>query len=225
MIRSSEWKDWLEGKTNFLWIHGIPGAGKTVLTSFLIEQAQVSCQEQNSLASQEKPMICIYYYCYFARNQDEAAPFLRWLVSQLCRQVLLIPSEIERLFTLQHIPSISQLLTALGLILEEYGAVLVIIDAVDESHSRQELLKILRDLATDHRFDKVRLLATSREYYDIEICFSDISSQTSMMNPIVEDDIRLYTHSVLLSNKKFQSWPQSLITEVEDKLAKGAKGM
>jgi Cdc6-like AAA superfamily ATPase len=227
MLRSKEWQEWLDGKVKFLWIYGIPGAGKTVLASFLVEQAQACCLQRANvlIADQQKPMVCVYYYCYFARNQDEAAPFLRWLVSQLCRQARLIPSEIDRLFQLKHVPSISQLLNALQLVLGEFGTVCVIIDAVDESQSRQDLLKILRDLVTDHRFDKVRLLATSREYFDIELCFSDISSQISMRNPVVEDDIRRYAHSALVSNRRFQSWPQSLVVEAENALAKGAKGM
>lgn len=225
MIQSTDWQEWLEGKRKFVWIHGIPGAGKTVLVSLLVEQAQRACGKQVMNGAQHKPVVCVYYYCYFARNQGEAAPFLRWLLGQLCRQSKLVPSGIDQLFQPKHAPSISQLLNALQIILKEFGAVFVIIDAIDESQSREDLLKIIRDLATDHRFDKIRLLASSREYYDIEVCFSDISSKVSMNNPVVEDDIGRYVHSALVSNRKFQAWPPSLIAEVEGALAKGAKGM
>lgn len=225
VLRLAEWKDWISGKEKFLWFHGIPGAGKTVLASFLIEQAQDFCRQRELSPGHQKPTVAVYYYCYFARNQDEAVPCLRWIVSQLCRQSGWMPSEIERLFQLQHLPSLSQLLLALELILKDFEAVFFIVDAVDESQSRLDLLRTLRDLATDHRFDKIRLLATSREYYDIETCFSGISRQVSMDSPMVRDDIRRYVHSSLLSNKRFQSWPQTLAIEVEEALAKGAKGM
>jgi len=208
-----------------MWIHGIPGAGKTVLASFLIEETKKACATRISGNVPNKPVVCVYYYCYFARNQDEAGPFLRWLIGQLCRQCRLIPSEIDRLFQFKHLPSISQLLNALEILLGEFEAVFVVIDAVDETQSREDLLKVLRDLATDHRFDNVRLLATSREYYDIETYFSDISSKVSMNNSAVEKDIRRYVHSALLSNRRFQAWPPTLVTEVENALAKGAKGM
>lgn len=184
MIQSTEWQEWLHGRKKFLWIRGIPGVGKTILASFLVQQAQAACHEQMTLTAYQKPLACVYYYCHFVRNQDEAVPLLRWVVSQLCRQLRLIPSDIVRLFELNHHPSISHLLDALQLILEEFETVFVIIDAVDESEPRQDLLKILRDLATDHRFDKVRLLATSRDYYDdIEACFLEISSPISMNKP------------------------------------------
>jgi len=225
MIESQEWQEWLEGKMKFMWIHGIPGAGKTVLASFLIEETKKACAVRISGDVPNKPVVCVYYYCYFARNQDEAAPFLGWLIGQLCRQCRLIPSEIDRLYQLLHVPSISQLLSAFEILLEEFEAVFVVVDAVDESQSRENLLKVLRDCATDHRFDKVRLLATSREYYDIETYFSDISSKVSMSNSAVEKDIGLYVHSALLSNKRFQAWPPTLVTEVENALSTGAKGM
>jgi hypothetical protein len=233
MLKSTEWEEWLNGKKNFLWIHGIPGAGKTVLASFLVEQVQFACNDTDFITRQQKsyqgynrsPVVCVYYYCYFARNQEEAAPFLRWLVSQLCRRADLIPSEIHHLFQLSLAPTILQLLEALEHILKEFEAVFVLVDAADESQSRLDLLKVLRDLATDHRFNRVRLLATSREYYDIQSYFSDISMSVSMRNPLLEDDIRRYVHSALASNRKFHNWSPSLLTEVENALAIGAKGM
>lgn len=227
MLRSPEWQDWISGKERFLWLHGIPGAGKTILASFLIEQAQDFCRqhEENTSPSHQKPIVAVYYYCYFARNEDEAAPCLRWIVSQLCRQSGWMPNEIDRLFQLQHLPNVSQLLLALEIIVKEFETVYFIVDAVDESQPRLDLLRTLRDLATDHRFDKIRLLVTSREYYDIETCFSGISKQISMDDSMVRADIQRYVHSALVSNKKFQRWPQPLVTEVKDALAKGAKGM
>ncbi len=76
-----EWHGWLEidGHDRLLWLHGIPGAGKTVLASFAIEQLKEICSHEVGLG-------CAYYYCHYSHKQDEAAPLLRWAVSQLCRQ-------------------------------------------------------------------------------------------------------------------------------------------
>jgi hypothetical protein len=43
---------------------------------------------------------------------------------------------------------------------------------VDESKTRENLLRVLRALS---RFQNVRLLATSRNYYDIQTTLADIS--------------------------------------------------
>lgn len=218
MLGTQEWVDWVNGRTRFLWLHGIPGAGKTVLASFLIHTAQEVCRAQGNSA-------CVYYYCHFSRNQDETAPFLRWVVSQLSRQARLIPKEISELHNFKHLPSVPMLLNALEQILSEFHSVTIILDAVDESMPRDDLLRILRDFVTDHRFDKVRLLATSREYFDIEQCFQKIASAVPMNNPVVGDDIKRYVHNIIRTNWKFHSWSSALAFEVENALTTGAQGM
>ncbi|KAK2811594.1 hypothetical protein FQN50_001936 [Emmonsiellopsis sp. PD_5] len=232
VLRLDEWKQWLGGMQRFLWIHGIPGAGKTILASFLIEQVQSAICDEKFIDEQQKQMshsckqiACVSYYCYFAHNQDETAPLLRWIIGQLCRQAKAIPNRLTKLYQRGQEPRIPQLLDALESILSHFDVVFIMVDAVDESLPRETLLKVLRDLATDNRFGKIRLLATSREYFDIETCFSPISVSLSTTHSENEKDIRIYVHSELSRNRKFKNWPPALLIEVEDSLAKGSKGM
>lgn len=220
MTRSTEWNAWLEKKSKCVWIHGIPGAGKTTLACFLIEKVKSSI-----ISLGPKPTTYVYYYCFFGRAHDESTSFLRWLVGQLSRQCRQVPESIIGLFQLKHAPDISTLLSALETLLQYFETVFVVVDAVDESCPRDDLLKVIRDLVTDHRFETIRLLVTSREYYDIECVLSHISKAISMDNKGVEEDIRRYARAELQSNKRFAKWPVSLVTEVEDALAKGSKGM
>ncbi|MCJ1452480.1 hypothetical protein MMC28_002823 [Mycoblastus sanguinarius] len=99
------------------------------------------------------------------------------------------------------------------------------VDAIDESNPREDLLKVFQDLVTDSRFEKVQLLASSRDYIDIERVMGEISVSVSMANPFVEEDIRLHVRVTLQSNRKFVRWPQDLLDEVEDTISRGAKGM
>src|SRR4051812_39802977 len=87
-------------------------------------------------------------------------------------------------------PRLPKLLDALATILDEFETIYVIVDAVDESKPRDDLLKTLRDLVTDPRFGKIQLLVTSREYLDIESVMEEISKPVSMSNPSIERDIR-----------------------------------
>ncbi|KAK3331755.1 hypothetical protein B0T19DRAFT_413912 [Cercophora scortea] len=221
MLRSKEWQDWLAGssQSRLFWVHGIPGAGKTVLASFLIDEIRDLCRGANGRGS-------AYYYCYFARSCDESVPFLTWVLGQLCRQTSDdIPSALHDLYRAGCDPKISELLDALEAVLTRFTIAFVAIDTVDESLPRDNLLELLSQLTTDTRFSKLRLLVTSREYQDIFDCLESLTTPISMSNPYVEDDIATYVKSVLRGDKRFRRWPHDLKNELVAELPKRAKGM
>lgn len=220
MLRSAEWKSWLDAKTRCVWIHGIPGAGKTVLVSHLIGNIKEHCEGTTT-----NKCAYVYYYCYFGNNQDESAPFLRWIINKFCRQAKLVPTCLNNLYEQGGEPSLTELLSALEAILEVYDNVYIVIDAVDESMPRDDLLRVLRDLLTDSRFKKLQLLASSRQYIDIEKVMEPISVPVSMTNPLLDEDIKLYVRLRLSTNHKFKDWPQRLLDEVLEVLSTKAKGM
>ena len=220
MLRAPDWSSWLGAKERCLWIHGIPGAGKTVLMSYLIEQVKQHC---GSL--QTKNCASVYYYCFFGRNQNEAAPFLRWLISKLCRQADLVPGSVYKLYKHGSEPSFEELLEAVEAILVEFDCIYLTIDALDESIPRDDLLQVLQALATDSRFKKIKLLVSSREYIDIEKVMKGFSVSVPMADTFVEEDIRLHVRSTLQTNSKFKRWPQSLLDQVEAAVSTGARGM
>jgi hypothetical protein len=186
----------------------------------LIEQVKDHCKQLLTQFSGQ-----VYYYCYFGHNQDEASPFLRWVICQLCRQSQSVPAQIYELYKAGTEPSHEELLYALEIVLDNFDVAYLVIDAVDESNPRLDLLKIIRDLSTDARFSKIKILVTSREYIDIERVMEGISTAVSMSNPLVEGDIRTHIHSLLNMAPKFRQWPKDLLEEVEDTVSKGAKGM
>ena len=220
MLRSPEWADWLTGMHRCLWIHGIPGAGKTVLISYLIEQIGKHCDQ----VSHRKSMY-VYYYCYFAHNQNETKPFLKWVISRLCREAGDIPAYVYNLSKHGAEPSLTALLEAVAQILVSYDTVYIAVDAIDESQFRDDLLQVLRTLVTDRRFERLQIVTSSREYIDIERIMSSLSVSISMNNPFVEQDIRYRVHSILESNPKFGNWPRDLLYEVEESITAGAGGM
>lgn len=220
MLRSSEWIKWLKSKTRCLWIHGIPGAGKTVLASNLISAINQHCKDHPS-----KKHAFVYYYCYFGHNQDEAAPFLRWIINQLCRQADIVPTLVFTLYKKGSHPNLADLFCALQAILQSFETVYITVDAIDESMPREDLLKVLRDLVTDPRFQNVQLLGTSREYIDIENVMTPISVRVSMMNPLLDEDIRKYVRSRVDTNLKMMRWTSDLRDEVVDAVSSKAKGM
>lgn len=219
LLQSPEWSNWLdrESQQNFLWIHGIPGCGKTVLASFIIEQLKALCSGGPELGH-------AYYYCHYSHNQDEGTAFLKWTVAQLCRQAKWIPAQLKELHDHGYQPSIPELENALQAVLERFTMTYVVIDAVDESTPRDDLLAVIATIAVDKRFPNIKVLATSREYFDIERLFSGIAETISMFNSLVEKDIRFFVHSRLLSSPLARRF-QHLLKPIEDAVATGAQGM
>ena len=219
LVQSPEWINWLdrEKPQKFLWIHGIPGSGKTVLASFIIEQVKAHCSDD--------PKLCYaYYYCHYSHNQDEGMSFLKWIIAKLCRHATWIPAQLKKIHDHGYEPNIAELENALEAVLERFEMTYVVIDAVDESTPRDDLLAVIETIVIEKRFKNLKVLATSRKYFDIEKVFVGISEPISMSNPLVEKDIRLFVHSRLLSSPLVRRF-KHLLNQIEDVLVTKSQGM
>ena len=189
------------------------------MISYLIEQIGKLCDQSH------RRTVYVYYYCYFAHNQDETKPFLKWVISRLCREAGSIPTYVYNLSKHDAEPSLTVLLEAVAQILVLFETVYIAVDAIDESKSRDDLLQILRSLITDPRFKRLQLVTSSRDYIDIERTISNLSVSIPMNSPFVEQDIRAHVRSNLKSNPRFGHWPRDLLYEVEESITTGAGGM
>ncbi|KAK4171177.1 hypothetical protein QBC36DRAFT_102088 [Triangularia setosa] len=199
-----------------LWIYGIPGVGKTVLASFAIEKIKLLCEGADSY-------IYAYYYCHYSNAQDEAIPFLKWVVAQVSRQLSWAPPELKRLYDRECEPTISELQHILELALLRLERLFLVVDAVDESMPRDEMMRLLATTALDSRFQKVRILATSRQYGDIERFFA-FSTSISMKNSYVGADIERHISARFESNIRLRRW-RPFFQEIEKALVSGANGI
>ncbi|KAI1384637.1 uncharacterized protein F4822DRAFT_445952 [Hypoxylon trugodes] len=253
MTETEGWKQWLDGGSidasgyrRFIWIYGIPGAGKTVLASYLIDTIATHCCSIGYS----------YYYCHNERNQDETMHLLRWIVSDLSRQAgRFIPQKLEELrhkgdFT---IASLLDCFLAISRQIAQRGKrVYLVVDAIDESRRpRERLLDVLIKIGTDESFDHVSLLMTSREEPDIKDKMTMVEegrdrdtnsmevdqiadrmidgripyTPITMENGDVMKAIRTYVRKQLNRNEKLCWWSKDFREEVEEQLARNARGM
>jgi Cdc6-like AAA superfamily ATPase len=225
VLRSDDWKSWLSGQQRSLWIHGIPGAGKTVLAGHLISHLIEQVKTEEKEMPPKRKVACLYYYCYFGHNQNEAPPFIKWAIGRLSRDAKLVPPLLYELWQDDSEPSLADLLRVLEELIRGYDRIYIVVDAVDESNERHDLLRILRDLATDFRFQNVSILATSREYTDIEDVLLNFSARISMRNPLLDQDIKRYVESELRRHPTMSTWPADIQHEVLEALSAKANGM
>lgn len=167
MVQSTIWEDWIQGGIphpdggrRFLWVHGLPGTGKTILTSFLIDHVKEKFRSKG----------CSHYYCFHGHERDETVPFLRWVVRDLCKQLgRFIPAELHHMWEKKRL-TVKSLLECLRVISGEFNTrAYILVDAIDESHKpRDAFLKVLTTIGTDPGFENISLLITSRNYQDIK---------------------------------------------------------
>ncbi|KAK6334743.1 hypothetical protein TWF718_010191 [Orbilia javanica] len=228
VTRMEQWNNWLgrSSESRLIWLFGIPGAGKTILASFLIQKTNehfAKTSDTNRTSNTPKVMV-IYYYCIFSHNQDAVEPFLRWVVSQMIRKIRVVPSNIKDLYKLNHYPSIKDLEDAIEALLENFTAIHIIVDGVDESQECKNLANLLIKLSTNSVFQKIWLLASSRKISEIEIPFTNVAIKMSMSNPEVQKDIQVFVKNMLPKIKALLK-VSDMLPEIEEKISKQADGM
>ncbi|KAJ7027220.1 hypothetical protein C8F04DRAFT_1294713 [Mycena alexandri] len=184
ILQNGVFREWKlnEGKT--LWCRGIPGAGKTVLTSLVVDNLRTSFQGQNV-------GVAVIYLNY----KEIHLHSLPSLLAGLWRQLIVdkpIPSDLNELYTKHYErrtrPFLDEDRAILCSIIPEYSGVFVLVDALDEypEDERDDLLLYLSQLTPS-----INLMLTSRPHITIRHLVPDFQLHISA----AEDDIRRYVHA------------------------------
>ncbi|KAH7112350.1 hypothetical protein EDB81DRAFT_670829 [Dactylonectria macrodidyma] len=167
LLNSDEYKGWIEtGST--LFCPGIPGAGKTILTSMVVQDLVTH------YGGDENTGIAYVYLDYLRQHEQKVEDLLANILKQLsgCRSSL--PSELNDLHK-QHAgkrgvtrPSLQDILKVLPCVAALYSRVFIIIDALDEcDDSDGSRTQFLRELKNLQQKCNAKLFATSRHIPDI----------------------------------------------------------
>ncbi|KAF8507399.1 hypothetical protein JB92DRAFT_2793512, partial [Gautieria morchelliformis] len=223
-VEGEYFQEWREASHSFLWLHGIPGAGKTILCSTIVEDLSLHCRSDLSLA------IAFFYFDF---NNKDTLPnaVLRSLIEQLSGQCASIPHALESLFSKHEQASAHQhlgqedLMSTLKTIIKSFQAVYIVFDALDECPERSRFLKVLREVH-DWNLDTLHLLATSRKEGDIQKALSGLVSQeVPMYESLVDGDIHVYISRRLVEDVEFRMWSADEKEMVKTTLTQGAQGM
>ncbi|KAF2845553.1 hypothetical protein T440DRAFT_460188 [Plenodomus tracheiphilus IPT5] len=227
LLHSERYISWKTEAASILWLHGIPGSGKTVLSAIAVQDVLKSCHDGTSEA-------VAYFYFDFndAKTQDNEL-MLRSIVCQLSYQSADVLARLERWLEShehgQRRPSVTELLDMLREIVQNFSHVYVVLDALDESNRRPQLLNILGVLAEGH-LDRLHLLVTSRRERDIETSLENIvrrENRIGLETDMVDADIRNYVQQRLSDDTALSKWAKDIVLrqEIEAALIKGSRGM
>ncbi|KAJ6475433.1 ankyrin repeat-containing domain protein [Mycena sanguinolenta] len=169
---SFEFSQWIYAPMSFLWLHGISGSGKTVLSSMVIDRIRY---------------LGVYAFFYFDIN----SPQQRTVNNLLCSLVYQLSGQLpcSALFTLWEtcqnggrLPSNSDLLS----ILKEFGGsheIYLLVDALDECSERDMLLGALASIL-EAKLPQMHLIVTSRT----EVTHSNLATEAVLVS--LEESVR-----------------------------------
>jgi hypothetical protein len=227
LLQNARFAKWKERAASRLWLYGIPGCGKTILSSTVVEHLLQHCND-------DARMVTAYFYFDFndAQKQDPEL-MLRSLLSQLLQRSSTMPKGVDTLFSAcnngQRQPSSHALLEVIPQVMQQFTHVYIVLDALDECTQRPELMDTLETMARWH-LHSVHLLMTSRKERDIESSlegYIEEEDDVCLQRDVVDKDIQRYVTQRLSDDKALAKWNKDAVVkqEIEASLTNGARGM
>jgi hypothetical protein len=178
------------------------------------------------------PIACAYFF-FDGRDGQKGSQTVESLVRSLIRQFSAahgdIPAALAKLYHSCHDggsqPSVESLQSTLLLVLEAFGEVYIVLDALDECAERKDLLKWIKAM-TSWRKGKLHLLATSRPEATIAKILRSLDPRHVHMEPkLITGDIERYIHSSIDEEEAFERWDDKVKMTIKSALLKRAVGM
>jgi len=225
-INSAAFNRWKSGSRRHLWLHGLAGCGKTVLTSAILDHLH---------GTQTDFCVCLdFFFDFRDKDKQHLDNLLRSLAFQLYSRCPDSQKELDGLLTLhkdgRKQPTTESLSKIVHLIMQRPPRLQIILDALDECTTGRELLKWMETLSGSE-FANVHLIATSRREDELESGLSEWIERENMMpidRDLVNDDIRSYIRARLQNSKEFQKrWDSrpDVLEEIESVIGKKSHGM
>ncbi|KAK6859710.1 hypothetical protein PG995_003346 [Apiospora arundinis] len=221
LLDSPEYRKWVESRKGALFCPGIPGAGKTILSSIAVENLQDNFHGDSSIG------IC-YAYCNFRRSDEQKLDDLfASLVKQLAQGQSPFPGSVKDLYgrhkERRTRPSTDDLSRTLHSVVATFSRVFILVDALDECTSsdgcRSRLISELQKLQADLG---ANILATSRFIPEITARFKEAVQLEIRAS---ESDISTYLNGNLSHLPGFVSRNLQLQAEIKQSIIKCVDGM
>ncbi|KAL8671619.1 MAG: hypothetical protein Q9168_003892 [Polycauliona sp. 1 TL-2023] len=216
-----EFQGWLDVPKSALWIYGIPGAGKTILSTLVVEEV-LSRIRSASVGT------AYFYIRYDDKESHTTANVFGSLLTQLARQSRTVLVDVMELYKAQHSegpPNDELLIEALSSASAHFSDTYLMIDGLDECGSQYNAnrIRLIDALAALHQSpgSAIRTLIFSRDEPDIRKQLSLTQFQVVSI-AATSADLRLFASAWLPS---LEVGTSQLGVEIVDTLVDQAQGM
>lgn len=220
LLNTTEFQTWLTSNNLTLVCSGMPGAGKTVTSSTVIEHLWTKFRDDPSTG------IAFLYCNYKSQQNQKPVDLLAALLKQLVQEQSSPPPALHTLYTYcknkRIPPSLQEISDVFNTVVAGYSRTFIVIDALDECKlpdgGREKFLSVIFDLQAK---TGANLFATSRHIPDILERF-----QGSVLEIRASDeDIRRYVEGYIPQFCRFVSQNPTLQEEIKSKIVKAVDGM
>jgi nucleoside phosphorylase len=228
-LESTAFAEWEIRRNSFLWLYGIPGCGKTILSSTIVQHLE------STLPSQ--PLL-YFFFTFTEPDKQSLESMIRSLIGQLYYKREDVQKHLDSLFSAcadgHRQPTTDSLCTTFLQMIQQVGEVWILLDALDECHTRkgkrtEGMLSWMRDLLSSEERN-VHVLMASRPEQDIDLEVRQWARRDGIV-PIqgdgVADDIRAYIHTRIRQDDDLKRWRShpDIQDEIEARLMEKAAGM
>jgi hypothetical protein len=187
LLASEEFQQWVNESKKTLFCPGIPGVGKTVMSSIVVDHLSAKFGNDAGVG-------IAYLYCNYQPQQEQTpTDLLSSLLKQLAQKQPAIPTEVKDLYK-HHtaegsLPPFDDIVRVLHSTIRLHSKVFIIIDALDEYNfsNKEGLHKLLSGVSGLQDQVQLSLFATSRF----------VSEVTSQFDKCILKEIRAQEDDVL----------------------------
>ncbi|KAI1849949.1 hypothetical protein JX266_004328 [Neoarthrinium moseri] len=221
LLDSPEYAKWSTSKGELLFCHGIPGAGKTMLSSIVVDSLQKRCYANTDVA------LC-YFYCDFRRQEEQLLEkIVLSLLRQLGQAISPLPTCLTELFDRYKMdgtrPTFEDAMRTFRSVAASFSMVFVVVDALDECQSSNGCQRqLVSELIDFNHVAGANILVTSRPLPHITERFRDFASVEILASG---EDIKKYVEGNMQDLPGFVSRNLELQSEITNGIIKAVQGM
>ncbi|RYC79570.1 hypothetical protein BFJ63_vAg17544 [Fusarium oxysporum f. sp. narcissi] len=223
-LNSAAFREWETGSRRHLWLYGLPGCGKTVLSTTILDH----------LTNIHDHITLNFFFDFSDTTKQTVDGMLRSLVFQLYKLGIDYSRELDGLFKSHRDgrdqPATKTLLGCLHTIMRGPIKIFLVLDALDESTTRVELLEWMKDVISAPELDHVRLIATGRPEAEFQREIPHLIGKDNCIlldKDAINTDIRSYVMARLEKSPEFAKWAScpSVLKQIRNEIGSKPDGM
>lgn len=196
-----------------------------IYSSTIIEDVKSDCYVDPSVT-----LAYFYFDCNDVAKQQHRS-LLCSLIMQLSYSCMSLPPSLNQLYSQNRNgaqqPTQADLMLTLKEMLGQLKHTYIILDALDEcaGSEQTQLLDLIAGLV-NWNCSNLHLLVTSRMEWGIEVCLKPLApDQVNLDAAMVDQDIQIYLHGILRSDRLLGKWGYEGRMLIEESLTAHANGM